>query len=180
MSETAGPKNLSASYKLKEVVVKSSLLSLGVAFELGSKYSQELKDELEDWAEGRILSLGVLPDGPAIAVRKEGDRLIYMGTGRHDADLCILFKNIDAAFLTLSGQIGAHTAFAQHRAIVHGSIYDAMQANRAMAIVTKFLFPGLMLKRITKRPPEMKPGDYVAKAKVMAMLTPGLLMNMTK
>lgn len=171
---------VSAVFKLKETVVKTSLLALGVTFELVSNHSPELQEELRDWDEGRILALGVLPDGPYIAVRKEAGALKYLGKGHHNAQLKILFKNMDAAFMMLSGQIGSHTGFAEHRAIVHGSLYQAMEANRAMAIVTKFLFPGIMLKGIVRRMPKMTAGDLVLKARVMATLTPALLMNMTK
>jgi len=180
MSGPSVKKSPSAVFKVKEMVVKTSLLTLGVVFEMVSKHSREMKDELKDWDEGRVLCLGVLPDGPSIAVRKEGGILRYLGKGEHNADLKILFKNMDAAFMMLSGQIGSHTGFAEHRAVVHGSLYAAMQANRAMALVTKFLFPGFMLKGITRRMPEMTGSDLLLKARVMATLTPALLINMSK
>ena len=180
MSGEAGPEKLSAGYKAKELVVRTSLLALGLAFEFVSKHNREMKDELEDWDEGRILCLGVLPDGPSIAVRKEMDRLVYLGSGDHGARLKILFKNVDAALIMLTGQIGAHTGFAEHRAIVHGSINEAMQANRAMALVTKFLFPGIILNRIVKRKPKMSGADYLLYARINAVLVPLLLMNWSK
>jgi hypothetical protein len=171
---------LSAAFKVKRMVAGTSLLALGVAFEFISKHSREMKEEIEDWEEGRIVCLGVLPDGPSIAVRKELDRLVYLGRGDHGAGLKILFKNVDSALMPLIGQIGAHTAFAEHRAIVHGGIYEAMQANRAMAIVVKFLFPGILLNRITKRPPKMTGADYVTYARLNAVLVLLLLANWRK
>ena len=180
MSGPAGSEKTSVSYKIKRMVASTSLLSLGVAFELVSKLSKEMQDELEDWDAGRVLALGVLPDGPSIAVRKEVNHLVYLGKGEHGAKLKILFKNMDCAVLMLTGQIGPPAGFAEHRAVVHGSIYEAMQANRAMAIVTKFLFPGFILKKTMKRPPKTSMSDLVIKAKVFAFLTPLLIANAAK
>jgi hypothetical protein len=180
MSDQGGPGKVSGAYKVKKMVVSTSLLLLGVAFELVSKYCKDMQDELKDWDAGRVLALGVLPDGPFIAVRKDLDRLKYLGKGDHGAKIKILFKNMDAALVMLTGQVGAHTGFAEHRAIVHGSINEAMQANRAMALVTKFLFPGIWLKRITKRPPKMTLADYKTYFLVTAMLGAALALNATK
>ena len=171
---------LSAAFRAKRLVAGTSLLALGVAFEFISRHSQEMKDEIECWDEGRIVCLGVLPDGPSIAIRKELDRLVYLGRGDHGAGLKILFKNLDSALMPLTGIIGAHTAFAEHRAIVHGSLYQAMQANRAMAIVVKFLFPGIILNRIVKRKPQMTGADYLVYARLNAVLVPLLLANWRK
>ncbi|HUT56056.1 MAG TPA: hypothetical protein VM658_21880 [bacterium] len=180
MSDQDGSGKVSGAFKAKKMVVQTSLLLLGVAFELVSKHCKDMQDELSGWDAGRVLALGVLPDGPFIAVRKELDHLVYLGKGDHGARIKILFKNIDAALVMLTGQVGAHTGFAEHRAIVHGSINEAMQANRAMALVTKFLFPGIWLKYITKRPPKMSLSDYKTYFLVTALIGPTLALNATK
>jgi hypothetical protein len=180
MSSPNGTGKVSGAYKVKKMVVQTSLLLLGVAFELVSKHCKDMQDELAEWDAGRVLALGVLPDGPFIAVRKELNQLKYLGKGEHGAKIKIMFKNMDAALVMLTGQVGAHTGFAEHRAIVHGSINEAMQANRAMAIVTKFLFPGIWLKYITKRPPKMSLADYKTYFLVTAMLGLALALNATK
>lgn len=176
-AETA---RLTGRFKAKRTVVRTSLLALAAAFEMVSRQSPEMKAELAEWDSGRVFTVGVLPEGPFITMRKESDGLHYLGTGPQDADLRMLFKNVDSALMALTGMIGAHTAFAEHRAIIHGSLYEAMQINRAMAIVQKFLMPGPVLKRITKRPPAMSAKDYVIKARVMAGLTPAMLTKARK
>ena len=75
---------MSFLYRSKVVVVRTLLLALGVAFEMLSKRSREMKDEIEDWEDGRVLCLGVLPAGPSMAVRKENGALHYIGKGHHD------------------------------------------------------------------------------------------------
>ncbi len=177
---TAQSGRLTTGFKAKQTVVKTSLLALAATFEIVSANSPEMKAEIAEWESGLVFSLGVLPDGPAITMRKETDGLHYLGKGHQDPKLKLLFKNIDSALMALTGLIGAHTAFAQHRAIIHGSLYEAMQVNRCMALVQKYLMPGPVLKRITKRPPAMSAQDYVVKARVMATLGPALLMKAGK
>ena len=180
MSGTGSAGKHSLTYRAKEALVKTLLLSFASAFELLSKSCPELISELADWEEGRILALGVLPNGPSISIQKEGGRVRYLGKGRHDPTLTVLFKNLDSIILAFSGSIGSHTAFIQHRAILHGSVGQAMQAARAMTIVQKYLFPGFLLKKIFKRPPKLSPAQMLLKVRVMAMLGVGLIKNAGK
>ncbi len=171
---------LTGSFKAKQTLVKTSLLALASTFEIVSRKSPAMRAEISDWESGLVFSVGVLPDGPAITMRKETDGLHYLGKGHLDPKLKLLFKSTDSALMARLGLIGSHTAFAQHRAIVHGSLYEAMQVNRAMAIVQKYLMPGLILKRITKRPPPMSGRDYLIKAQVMSGLAPVMIKNALK
>ena len=179
MVET-GKAKLSLAYKTKESIVKTSLLALATAFEMVSKHAPEMKEELAGWKEGQAFSLGILPDGPAITLKKVGDEIKYMGKGIKDSDCVILFKNLDSAILPFTGQMGSHMAFVEHRAILHGSVAEAMQASRAMVIVQGYLMPGLIFKIIFKRPPKMNASQLLLKARVMGTLGIGLLMNMSK
>ncbi len=167
-------------WQQKRIVVHTALVALGASFELLSRLSPEMQAETRDWPEGRTLSMGVLPDGPAIAVRKQNGRLVFLGEGDHGAPLRVLFKNVDSAFLVMSAQIGAHTAFAEHRAVVHGSLSDVMEVNRALAIVLKYLFPGLLLKRVMKRMPTFTPAQLLVKGKLYAHIGPALVTGLFK
>jgi hypothetical protein len=178
--EKSRDQKLSRSYRSKRSVVSISLLVSGVAFELISKHSPELKAEIADWEDGRVFSLGVLPDGPAISLKKEGDRIRYLGKGYRDPKLKLLFKNIDCAHLMMTGKISSQAAFAQHRTILHGNIAEAMQTSRAMAIVQSYLLPGSALKKSMKRPPKPTPAQRLLKARIMATLGIAILVNMRK
>jgi hypothetical protein len=162
------------THRAKSAVANTALLALGVAFEILSRDCDEMRQEIASWEEGRTFALGVLPNGPAIAVRKQGDRLVLLGRGDHRAPLRVLFKNVDAALLVLTGLLSAHMAFAESRAIVHGPLDETMQTNRAMAIVVKFLFPGPMLGALLKRKPTFSPEERRVKALFYAKLGPAL------
>jgi hypothetical protein len=168
------------THQAKAALATTGLMALGVAFEILSRHSAEMRREIEPWTEGRTFSLGVLPAGPAIAVRKEHGRLCYLGRGDHGAALRILFKNLDSALLVLTGQMAAHTAFAEHRILVHGPLDETVQANRAMAVVVKFLFPGFMLGPLTKRKPVLSPEELALKAWLYVALGPALMRGIAK
>jgi len=167
-------------YKLKKLVAGTSLLALGTAFEIVSKCERNLRSELDDWEEGRTFSLGVIPDGPAMVLKKENGRIRYLGSCSDDADPKILFKNIDCALLPLTGMMSSDTAFVQHRAILHGRVGAAMEISRAMAIVQSYLLPGFMFGWLYKRPPQFTLAQYLLKAWVLVALLPCMAINLTK
>lgn len=168
------------THRVKASVASTALLALGVAFEILSVHSEEMKRELANWEEGRTFSLGVLPDGPSIAVRKQGGRLVLLGRGDHRAPLRVLFKNVDVALRVLTGLMSAHQGFAEHRMIVHGPLDETMQANRAMAIVVKYLFPGAMLPALFKRTPTFSRAELALKARLYLTLGPALARQLAR
>ena len=177
MGHTFGSQKYSLSYRAKRAVVRTSLLALGAAFETVSKYSTELKAAIADWEDDYVFSIGVLPEGPAISLTKQPDRIRYLGKGYKNTNLRILFKNIDAAFLGSTGRMGSHTATAQHRSIVHGNLAETLRISRAMNIVQAYVYPGFMLKKTMKRPPTLAPAQLVLKAYVVATLPIGMLLK---
>lgn len=169
-----------AAHNANRALVATSLRALGVTFELVSRYSPELRSELADWEEGRVLSMGVLPDGPAMSIEKTGGRVRFLGMGLREPTVAMLFKNMASAVMTFTGQIGAHTASIQRRVIVHGNITAAMQGMRALSIVQKFLLPTLLLNRTSKNPVRLSGAELLIKARVMAGLGPLLLKTLAR
>ena len=85
-----------------------------------------------------------------------------------------MFKNVDSCLLVFLGMIGSPTAFAEHRAVCHGSIQQAMQVSRAMDIITLYLFPRLVNRRTFKRMPPIRLSQLINNAKLYALLGPAL------
>ena len=159
----------------KRALCKGALLGLAAVFELASRYVVEMQREIADWSEGRRVTIGVLPSGPHITIEKRGDRIVYVGPDPGDASVSILFKNLDSAILVFTGQIGAPWAVAENRVCVHGSNAEAIQVTRAMAIVQTYLFPGPILKKTFKRPPQLTVAQRLNKARIMGLLTPAMI-----
>ncbi len=166
---------LKAATGLKRTTSHISLLALGITFELTSRYVPEMQQEIADWEEGRRVTIGVLPNGPYMTIQKNGDRIDYLGIGKHEPHLSILFKNLDSAVMIFTGMLGAPAAVAENRVCIHGDNAKAMEVTRAMAIVQTYLFPGLILNKTFKRPPKLTSSQLATKAKIMGLLTPMLV-----
>ncbi len=163
------------SYKAKRAVVSSSMRTMGATFELVSEKCPELQSELGEWEDGRVVGLGVLPDGPAISLVAEQGRIRFLGKGLQNPTISILFKNMDAAAMIFGGQMGAHMGSVEHRVILHGNLVHAMQTVRAMNITQKFLMPTMLLNRNTKRPVRLSGAELRIKSRVLAGLVPRLV-----
>ncbi len=170
----------STATQAKRVVAQTSLLALGVTFNLCSRYVPAMQKEIETWPEGFRVGIGVLPEGPRMTLEKREGRIHYLGMDYQDPVLKIQFKNLDSAVLIFTGQLGAPLAVAENRVTIEGNNGQAMQVTRAMAIVQTYLFPGLILNATFKRPPKLSLGELATKAKIMALLTPYLVGNAWK
>lgn len=180
MGETkANP--VSTLFWIKRTVMQISLLAFGMSFELLSKMDPRVAEEAKAWPDGWRFRLGVLPEGPAVNLVKQAGRMVMIGMGvEKDVDLAVMFKNNDNALLVFTGRIGSPTAFAEHRAICHGSIQQAMQVSRAMDVITLHLFPRAMNYFTFKRLPPLRWSEIVINLKLYALLGPALVSGLLR
>jgi len=157
MSPT-GPHSFEPRKKsLKLLIARLSLFSLGRAFQTSSALDEDIRRELTAWPEGYAVIMKIGPQGPAMVLVKEGDRMRYHGEKERPADLLLTFKHLEAAFPVLTAQIGTPQAFAQNRATLKGDLSQALRLIRCLDMVQGYLFPNLIKKRIMKRVPPMTP-----------------------
>jgi len=164
--------------KAKYALLDISLSTLAAAFEEVAKRVPEFKAEIAGWNDGRRFAIGILPRGPSITLEKRGDRVYYLGKGLLSPDVAFLFKNLDSGVLVFTGLMSSHQAVAECRVLIDGETSQAMELNRALAIVQTYLFPGIILKRIFKEPPKLSPAQLMTKAKVYSALLPALIRQM--
>ncbi len=154
MSKTYGPIFPKKKW-FKEVVVKIVFFTLGRAFQSAVKVDSELKKEVTPWKDDFTLSMGVLPNGPKMAIRKKDNRIHYLGCHFSCSDLEINFKNIECAFLVLTPQIGAAQAFAERRLSVKGDLAIASSFTRCLNLIIAYLYPKFITEKLVKRVPPM-------------------------
>ena len=174
-ADRGGTLRLRSGVAGKRALCKGALLGLAAVFELASEHVPQMRNEIASWEEGRRVTIGVLPSGPHITIEKSGDRIRYRGPNPEDVSVSILFKNLDSAILLFTGLLGAPWAVAENRVCVHGSNTEAIQVTRAMAIVQTYLFPGPILKKTFKRPPELSVKQLANKARIIGLLTPRMI-----
>ena len=171
---------VSESYRARMILLKILLSVTGVAFQVASRYVPELRREIAQWRDGFVFTFRVLPDGPFLSIRKDGDRTRALAEYERDPDIAILCKSLDAGLMCLTGKIGAHTAVVQRRVIIQGNIAEAMKVQRAMTLVQMYVFPGVVLNKILRRPLKWTLVQMWIKAKVIAGLAVGLLWTARK
>lgn len=127
---------------------------LGRGFQAAAFLDANVREEVALWEEESTITLQIDPAGPAMSVGLRGGKFRFLGVRAvESAQLTIYFKNIEAALLVLTGQIGIAQAFAEHRFGIHGDLTLGMSLVRCLHIVEGYLFPGFMVKRIVKEIP---------------------------
>ena len=156
----------------KRMVVSAGFYALARGSESASKFDDELKSELNAWPEGYTLMLKVAPNGRELWLQKKGDSLKWISPQKNDADLIVLFKNLDTAFRIITTLSNVHTAFVQNRIMVYGDVAQSMVLIRVLNIVQAYLFPPFLSKNVLKRVPKFSLSQHLGRLRVY---TTGLL-----
>jgi len=135
----------------KKAVVKTGFFALGRVLEYLSYSDESIKAEHENWPQGYKFYMKVLPKGPSLAMEKNGDKMVFLGTKELDkADMVVEVKNIDTAFKMITAQLGAHHVYAQHKIGVIGNVADSMKLIRMIYAAEDYMFPPIMSKNVLK------------------------------
>lgn len=144
------------SKNVKRVLIKIIMLFMSKGIISGSLLDSGVKQELMNWNEGFSFILKSDHNDTGRYICWEGGRLTS-GKGKlseDEADIVICFKNIEAAFMVMTGRISVAKAFAEHRFIMKGDIFKGMSIVRIMNIVEGYLFPPFISRKILKRIPD--------------------------
>ncbi|MBW1988760.1 MAG: hypothetical protein JRI97_04355 [Deltaproteobacteria bacterium] len=168
--------NTAAKYRPREktfrtAVVKAAFFAMGRVLESAAVLDEDVKREVDSWKDPFTFMFYVMPKGPAMVAQKKNGLLRYLGSEEIDADLVFYFKNMEAAFMICSGQIGTPQAYAEHRAALKGDASEALSVIRALNYVQMYLFPRFMAKKVLKRVPPMTPRKWLNR---LAIFTVGL------
>ncbi len=148
------------SNRAKRFIVRANFFILGRGLQAASRFDSCIKKEISRWNEGFTVVMKVRPEVLSLAWRKSSGRIRYMGSGSVEADLAVIMKNLDTAFLMVTAQMGTFQAYAQNRIALEGNTVDAMILTRCLNTVEAYLFPKFVSRRILKRLPKMTPRRF--------------------
>ena len=136
---------------MKKGVSRIVLFFLGRAFQVLYRYDETVRREVDDWKPGFVFCMEASGEGPDICLihTKEGMKRLKKYEPSQ-VDMAVRFRNIDAAFLVLSGQIGIAQAYSQHRFTMRGSISDCMTLVYCVETIEAYLFPKFIAQKILK------------------------------
>lgn len=123
------------------------------------------REELAPFPPGFTFEMGVLPDGPALRLRKGDDgALAPLAPGGPRPDLSIRWKHLRHAFATLTFAESAARSLADNRMIVDGDLASAMRMQRVLDRLLVLTLPAPIARRALKRLPAIRAPQKLADA----------------
>ena len=105
-----------------------------------------IKAEIDALPDNFAVSLGALPYGDYVILRKSEGRLFTEKSGGK-VDLAVSFKNAKSAKKVMLARSSIAESYCRHDLLVAGDISIAMGLVRAINRAEKYLFPHFMTKR---------------------------------
>ncbi len=130
---------------MKKIVIWIVMQFLYRGMKVLYKNDTRIKNELDGWNSNKIICLKVL-HGPSINIEYTYGK--GLKKTNKEADILIVFKSINSAFLVFIGMQSVKQAYLEHRFYLKGDIYESMRFVRCVDLVETYLFPRFMTKRI--------------------------------
>lgn len=130
---------------MKKIIVSVVMQFLYRGMKVLYNDDKRIKQELDGWNEDKVICLKV-SNGPSITIRYT--YLHGLKKTKEKADITIIFKSIDTAFLVFTGMMSVKQAYIEHRFSLKGDVYESMRFVRCVDLVETYLFPRFMTKRI--------------------------------
>jgi len=142
-------------YSLKNLAIRFGFHALGRGLQAVSRMDGRVRDELHDLPDGFVFKIAILPEGACVVWKKTNGYLHYMGKQDRPADLVMILKNRETAFMFVTAGIGISDAYSRHQIGVEGDLARAMLISRCMIITERYLFPRFVCRRIIRDLPDM-------------------------
>lgn len=153
---------------IKKFISKIILFFLFKGFVVTYKYDENVRKEIETLPDGFTAMIDTGEKNVKLIIQKKDNKIIKLKEAKN-ADIEIVFKSIDAAFLMFIGRLGVSRAYAEHRFTLKGEITQAMCLVRCIDIVEAYLFPKFITKNILKYMPTKNMG--LLKTYFLALVT---------
>jgi hypothetical protein len=141
---------------IKKRYIALMLWFVGRAVQAAARHDADVKKEFDKLPDGFTFSLGVLPEGPAMVVGKDGEGVVrYLGwkLERQPIHLAMKIKNLEAAMLMFTFQESTAEATCNDRLIIDGEVPPACAVVRVLDTVEVYLLPWFLAGLAVKRYP---------------------------
>ena len=127
---------------------------VGRGLAIGSRVDSEIAHELSHLPVEMTIAMRVNPNGPCCLLQRTHNGLRYLGVRDSGAaDMEIIFKHLQHAWLLYTFQENTPTAFARNRIVLDGEVGHATVFNRCLARLLTLILPRLIAERAVKRYP---------------------------
>jgi hypothetical protein len=157
-------KNASPSNKrVKKFILKTILYIFGKSLSVIPSISKKARQELSKLDELTIKMM-VRDKGPSIALKKEDNRVRFMGKDIETPDITFYFRNIDNAYSVFTGRTSIHHASSFRKVSVNGGLSNAMTITRLMYLAEELLFPSFLWGNLFLRKPRFSIKRWVQRS----------------
>ena len=146
---------------------------VGRGLAIASRVDSETAGEVAQLPAELTIAMKVYPHGPCCLLQKTETGLSYLGVGDSvTADVEIIFKHLQHAWLLYTFQENTPTAFARNRIAVDGELAHAMVFNRCLTRLLSLILPRLIARRAVKRYPAIALQDKIRLAAAIYLRLP--------
>jgi hypothetical protein len=141
--------------RFKDQVVRLCLYCLGIGIETAYKNVPEVKKEWDALPEPFSFCFSV-ENGPSMMVLKRANTVTYVGEKEaYRADLELVIKNIEFAYLAMTGKMSTPNLIYHNRQCVRGDLNYMIRMIRVLGAAQALLFPNLLLRFYVKKVPPL-------------------------
>jgi len=137
------------------LVTRVFFFFVGMGMQTAYRIDPDVKKEVDSWPETFSFRMAVV-GGPSMIMLKKAGSFQYLGEKEvFYSDVEMWFKNIDFAYLTMTGRISVPNAVYHNRQFVRGSLIYMMSIIRVMNIVQTLLLPNFIARFYIKEVPKL-------------------------
>ena len=143
-----------AKSTLQRAYVAFMMRIVGRGLAIASRVDSEIAHELQHLPAELTIAMRIYPNGPCCLLQHTGSGLRYLGVRDScTADMQIIFKHLQHAWLLYTFQENTPTAFARNRIVLDGELRHATVFNRCLSRLMILILPRLLARRAVKRYP---------------------------
>ena len=145
---------MSIKSKLQRAYVRLMMRIVGRGLAVASRVDSDIVYELQHLPAELTIAMRVYPNGPCCLLQHTGSHLNYLGVRDScAADMEIIFKHLQHAWLLYTFREDTPTAFARNRIVLDGEVHHATVFNRCLSRLMILILPRFLAKRAVKRYP---------------------------
>jgi hypothetical protein len=141
--------------RFETLVTRAFMFFIGMGMQTAYRIDPDVKKEVDSWPETFSFRMAVV-GGPSMLMLKKAGSFQFLGEKEvFYSDVEMWFKNIDFAYLTMTGRISVPNAVYHNRQFVRGSLIYMMSVIRVMNIVQTLLLPNFIARFYIKEVPKL-------------------------
>jgi hypothetical protein len=137
--------------RFKTQITRLCFYFLGMGIETAYRNVPEVKADMDTLPDPFSFCMSV-PNGPSMMILKKGGTVGYVGEKEaYQVDLELVIKNIELAYLAMTGRIGTPDLIYHDRQFIRGDLNYMMTMVRVLNASEALLFPNFLLRFYVKK-----------------------------